>query len=258
MIELEGERFDAPAHPEDWLELNYGPGWRVPDPDFHFTVSDEIVRRFDTWFGTFNLHRDHWEAEQGSGEIGPVSASTAVTEALDGVPDAAVVVDLGAGLSGACAALRQRGINTVAVDFSLPALFAQRRAGETAYVNLNDRHRVLEFVLERAADARPTVLVLDDVLHGLGGEGKENVMLLMQWMLQGESFAVVTFPTGLPADHTFNDPTSWHLPLSDFLASVSDHGLRAVISWTGTRRDPSGRRRWTACTLVRRAEGATR
>ena len=42
-----GPRIPAPARPEEVLEFTYGPGWRVPDPAFHFDHDPADVRRMD-------------------------------------------------------------------------------------------------------------------------------------------------------------------------------------------------------------------
>jgi hypothetical protein len=268
VITLEGEEYPAPGDPAEWLELNYGPSWRVPDPGFSFEVPIATRRRFDSWFGTFNLHRDFWEARQAEARLVAVPHRDEVLAAFDAAPQDVVVVDVGAGLSDVARALRERGREAIAVDYSLLALVAQRTAGPAEYLNLNDRHRVLEFALARAADPRPICLLFDHVLEGLGREGEQNALLLMRWLLTGEGFALVAFDTNLPNDHEFDDPTSWHLPVDEFGARLREHGLTGHAVWSGTRYDDKGRLRSAAHVLVRRdahsgqtataSEGATR
>ncbi|MHA7987249.1 LicD family protein [Rathayibacter sp. CAU 1779] len=262
VIELEGNTYAAPAVPQKWLELNYGPGWRVPDPGFQFEIPEDTRRRFDSWFGTFNLHRDYWEAHHADAVIGWAPDLPFVLKALSDAPSSCAVADIGAGVSGTATALRNRGWEAIAADFSLPALYAQRHpsgkkksSGGTVFLNLNDRHSTLEFALDRIVQGTPTNLVLEHVLEGLGGDGKANAFLLMRWLLHGGTVAAVTFDTDLPVDHTFDDPTSWHLPLDDFRQLAAAEGLVAEVVSTRGRTDERGRARTTAYAIVRESEG---
>jgi hypothetical protein len=42
--EVAGSSVALPRHPESMLELNYGPGWRTPDPTFHFDWAEAKTR----------------------------------------------------------------------------------------------------------------------------------------------------------------------------------------------------------------------
>lgn len=168
------------------------------------------------------------------------------------------VVDVGCGLSGTALALHESGRSVIAADYSLPALHAQAARmgrGTTVYLNLNDRHSVLDFALARIASGVGTSLVFEHVLEGLGGEGAKNSLLLMRWLLRGEDLAVVTVHTELPADHTFTDPTSWHLPADEFVRMAAEYGLTATVVQTDTGTDVLGRTRKTARLIVRHDGG---
>jgi hypothetical protein len=257
-VELEGERFPAPAEPEKWLELNYGASWRVPDPGHQFDIPEAVRRRFGSWFGSFNYHREFWEARHGELVQKPLVDADCLDEIRRTIPDGSAVVDVGCGVSDTASTLRDGGWDVVAADFSLPALRAQseRLGCEAAvYLNLNDRHSVFGFALRCAATGRPTNLVFEHVLEGLGGEGKENALLLMRWALDGQSAAIVMLDTDLPGDNRPEDPTSWHLPTEDFIRSVGVVGLRAEITRRSARTDDRGRLRQTAHIVVRRDGG---
>ena len=58
---LAGRTLPAPAQPERLLEATYGPGWRVPDPAFHFETPRTTVRRLNGWFRGIRVHRNEWE-----------------------------------------------------------------------------------------------------------------------------------------------------------------------------------------------------
>ena len=56
-------RCPAPAEPDRMLEAMYGPGWKVPDPAFHFETSRQTVRRLNGWFRGTRVFRDEWERQ---------------------------------------------------------------------------------------------------------------------------------------------------------------------------------------------------
>ncbi len=58
---LAGRTLPAPARPEKLLEATYGPGWRVPDPAFHFETPRTTVRRLNGWFRGIRIHRNEWD-----------------------------------------------------------------------------------------------------------------------------------------------------------------------------------------------------
>jgi hypothetical protein len=60
-IELEGVAFPAPADVERFLEFTYGPGWRVPDPAFHFDHPPANVQRMSQWFRGARNRLPHWQ-----------------------------------------------------------------------------------------------------------------------------------------------------------------------------------------------------
>jgi hypothetical protein len=257
-VELEGERFPAPAEPQKWLELNYGASWRIPDPGHQFDIPEAVRRRFGSWFGSFNYHREFWEALHDEFVRKPAPDLEWLDEIRGTIGKGSFVVDVGCGVSDLASKLRHGGWEVIAADFSLPALQAQsEKLGYEAvvYVNLNDRHSVFSFALRCAAVGRPTNLVFNHVLEGLGGEGKENALLLMRWALDEQSAAIVMLDTDLPADNRPEDPTSWHLPAEDFVRSAGLAGLRAEITRRSTRTDDRGRLRQTAHIVVRRDGG---
>ena len=54
-------RCPAPARPEKLLEATYGPGWKVPDPAFHFTTPRTTSRRLNGWFRGTRVDRNDWD-----------------------------------------------------------------------------------------------------------------------------------------------------------------------------------------------------
>jgi hypothetical protein len=181
-----------------------------------------------------------------------------IASSLSSVRQGGDVIDIGCGISSTAFGLRQLGHRVGVADFSLPAIQAQstRLASDAPhFLNLNDRHSVLEFALSRAQGGRATNLVFEHVLEGLGGDGKQNAFLLMHWLLHGHAVAVATIDTDLPGDHSFDDPTSWHFSVEDFVKLANSYGLTVRAVRRGTRRDDRGRTRQTAQAQVALGEG---
>lgn len=183
---LEGRLFPAPASPDAWLALCYGPGWREPDPGFRFDTPLSTRRRFDAWFGSFNHRRDYWESVfRGAAIAEPDRRLLALLRQLGGP-----VYDVGAGTSGLTSALIRRSGTAVALDYALEALAIQRAAGvPTRSLNLYDRRQVLEFGVELAGSG--ATVVLSDVLSDLSVDGLTNARLLVDAVVSGGGVVVL-------------------------------------------------------------------
>ena len=59
-VTLEGHSLPAPADPAALLALNYGPGWRTPDPSFHYDGSLPHLARARGWFGGHTAYKIPW------------------------------------------------------------------------------------------------------------------------------------------------------------------------------------------------------
>jgi len=60
-IVLEGVEFPAPKDVEEFLAYTYGPGWRVPDPAFHFVHPEEHTRIMSGWWRGSRTRLHHWQ-----------------------------------------------------------------------------------------------------------------------------------------------------------------------------------------------------
>ncbi|HEX2893124.1 MAG TPA: methyltransferase domain-containing protein [Marmoricola sp.] len=116
---LEGRAFPVPAVPERLLEATYGPGWRVPDPAYHFETARPTVQRLNGWFRGIRVLRSEWERRHSSARdrrlpSRPSDLAVSVV-AEEGVP--AQVVDLGAGRGGDALWFARQGAAVTALDF---------------------------------------------------------------------------------------------------------------------------------------------
>jgi len=116
---LEGRDFPVPAVPEKLLEATYGPGWRVPDPAYHFETARSTVMRLNGWFRGIRVLRSEWERKHSSNRDKPVperpselARAAAEREGVGGQ-----VVDLGAGRGGDALWFARQGASVTALDF---------------------------------------------------------------------------------------------------------------------------------------------
>jgi hypothetical protein len=97
-MELEGRSLPVPRQPDVLLEAAYGPGWRVPDPGFHYGMSPE-KRRLKDWFSGYRRDRDLWTSLYRH-HPGVVSGKPTdfARWALGTWDDPGAVIDLGCGM----------------------------------------------------------------------------------------------------------------------------------------------------------------
>jgi LicD family len=71
-ITLEGVEFPAPNDVEAFLAFTYGPGWKVPDPAFHFEHPAEHTRMMSGWWRGSRTRLHHWQTFYSSAEVARV------------------------------------------------------------------------------------------------------------------------------------------------------------------------------------------
>ena len=150
---LEGRTLPAPAEPDRMLEAMYGPGWKVPDPAFHFETSRQTVRRLNGWFRGTRVFRDDWERRYSTRrdrlpDLGPSGLAEYVV-AQEGVPGR--IVDVGAGRGGDAVWFAQQGASVTAYDYVPTASRAVQRRAEGRGLDLAVRRLNL---LEWRSDLR--------------------------------------------------------------------------------------------------------
>jgi SAM-dependent methyltransferase len=154
---LEGRTLPAPAEPGRMLEAMYGPGWKVPDPAFHFETSRQTVRRLNGWFRGTRTFRDDWERRYSTRrnklpDLHPSLLAEYVV-AQEGVPEQ--VVDLGAGRGGDAVWFAQQGASVTAYDYVPTASLAVQRRAEEGSLDLAVRRlNLLEWRSTFAEGAR--------------------------------------------------------------------------------------------------------
>ncbi|WP_210509029.1 LicD family protein [Naasia sp. SYSU D00057] len=252
-ITIEGHELPAPADIEGWLAACYGPGWRVPDPTFRFDVPLRTRRRFWNWFGNYDLHRIFWS---GPGRLRDELPED--PEALLSLfPQDSVVVDVGSGRAAMSRRLAEAGHPTIAVDFALPAVQAAAgvRGVRARRANLNDTSDVLDLAADLLRDGRSASYYCGHTYEGLSGDGKANLLLLLQHTLTAGAVAVLDFYTAITGDFVFEDPTTWHVEPEDLERDARARGLAVERLSSGTRETPHGSRPWVRCRITKAVTG---
>lgn len=191
--ELAGRSFPVPARPEKLLEAMYGPGWKVPDPAFHFSTPQSTHRRLNGWFRGIRTHRAEWDRRfSGKRESLPrLEPSPLAQEVLeDGRPHR--VVDVGAGRGADALWFARQGIPTIALDHSKGADNAVRRVAadegldyESDWINLHELRSVLGQGTRVARLEGPTTVVANHLVDATDRRGLAALARFARMALSG-------------------------------------------------------------------------
>jgi len=241
-VTLEGVSVPSVADGDAWLELCYGTGWRTPDPSFRFRTPSSTRRRFENWFGVYDLNRDFWERHTTLGRSrhwhGDVERLLAATKPGDRV------IDLGCGDGELAEMLARAGREVIAVDYTRAAL-ARASAREGLVVqrlNLADRRAVLEFIADELAVGGSRHVLLSNVLHTLTREARANTFLLLRALLDGGSVALASFSVNASFVYDHDRPDTWHLPLKWLREEASAFGIECAVEAHQVRGTAAGPR----------------
>jgi SAM-dependent methyltransferase len=118
-IELEGVEFPAPRDLDAFLAYTYGPGWKVPDPAFHFDHPPENTQMMSQWWRGSRLRLWHWSAFYESPRAAevPDEPSLFAQWVAERIEPEAQVVELGSGTGRDAAWLAEQGFQVVASDY---------------------------------------------------------------------------------------------------------------------------------------------
>lgn len=254
-VELEGISVPSVAEAEEWLALCYGTGWRVPDPTFRFHTPAATRRRFENWFGVYDLNRHFWERHIRLGRSRHWRRDATVL--LDATARGERIIDVGCGDGTLSAMLADAGRDVVAVDYARSAVEAAgARHGVTAQrLNLADRRAVLDFIADELRVGGTRHFLLSNVLASLTRETRSNVFLLLRALLGPDSVAVVSIPINPSFVYDHHRPDTWHLPLRWLRQEASGHGLYCVPDSPRLRVTSSGPRAVVTVRLYSTKEG---
>jgi hypothetical protein len=234
---LEGRELPVPAVPEKLLEATYGPGWRVPDPAYHFHTARPTVQRLNGWFRGIRVLRSEWERKHSSNRDRrtpgrrPSELALFVVEQEEGVPDQ--VVDLGAGRAGDALWFARQGAATTALDFVPRAAEAARRIADeeglrfaAREVNLLSLRSTLAEGVRLAHMPGPRIVVARHLADATVAAGRAGAGRLAEMALRGGGRLYLEFWSG-PAGGGREGQLSAPVPVDTVVAELEERG--AVI-----------------------------
>ncbi len=179
---LAGRTLPAPARPEKLLEATYGPGWKVPDPAFHFETPRTTHRRLNGWFRGGRVLRNEWDRRYSTlrEKLPKVEPSPLAQHVADREPEIAHLVDVGTGRGADALWFARRGVPTLGLDYAWGASNAVRRAAaeedsplELGWMSLHELRSVMAWGASVARYERPTVVLANHLLDATDQHGVE-------------------------------------------------------------------------------------
>jgi hypothetical protein len=145
-VELEGVEFPAPRDLDAFLTYTYGPGWRVPDPAFHFDHPPENKQVMSQWLRGSRTRLWYWQEFYQSARARDVpTTQSRFAEWVAGRIDAGSrVVELGSGTGRDAVWLARQGFEVLATDYCGNARRRTTAAAREAGVKVQVRALNLE------------------------------------------------------------------------------------------------------------------
>jgi SAM-dependent methyltransferase len=183
-ITLEGVEFPAPADLDAFLAYTYGPGWRVPDPAFHFDHPPENTQLMGQWWRGARRRLWYWAAFYESGDVArvPTEPSPFVRHVAARIEPGARVVELGAGTARDAIWLTQQGYDVTTSDYSgaarKVAVAAAKKAGvrlKWQFYNLESTYSTLVGAAKLAHEPGPKHVYARMLVDALDPEARSSL-----------------------------------------------------------------------------------
>lgn len=228
-VTINGWIFPAPNPPERWLEANYGPSWRIPDSGHRFVTPPAATRRYNNWFGNTSQQLHFWEEYNTAGGATAGTASAAARAFLTRAPAAATIYELAFGHGHDLMHLASGGHRLLGFDFSDAAvatveerLGAAHPAVELRHLDLGDRRQTLALAVAETPVAGPAHVFSANLLQVMTDDARRALLTLVTVLLRRGGEWVASFPTVPATDLSIDDPTTWHLTVSQFRLLVEN------------------------------------
>lgn len=203
---LEGRVLPCPRDPDKLLTATYGPGWRTPDPAFHFTTPISTKRRLTGWFRGLRTNRDKWDryysARSGARPDEPHEFARWVAEREPELPGKQVI-DLGSGSGADALWFARAGAQVIGLDYSPRASRAavaiaedERLPVQFHDVNLAELRSVLPTGALLAADPVPRILYGRFVADAVTAEARNHVWRFAEVVLRHGGRMYLQFVSG--------------------------------------------------------------
>lgn len=222
-VTLEGRSIPAPASPEHWLELTYGPTWRTPDPAFKFEPAREMSRRVDGWLREARTNVRYWHdfyRGRASWQV-PKKPSLFAAWVDAQLPAGQQIVDVGAGNGRDSVWLAEQGHTVLAHDRDINARRKTRRLATkrgvtvtTEQLNLNELGSVLVSGARMAHGAEVHHVYARFLLDALHDRARPNFWRWAQMVQRRGGLTFLEFRT----DRSAGEPTAFAEHARQFLA----------------------------------------
>lgn len=260
-VRLEGRELPAPARPEELLQLLYGPGWRVPDPAFHFAHDPATVRRMDAWFREsrrrHRFWRDFYRSPAAAGV--PTEPSPFARWVQGQVGDGGRIVDLGCGNGRDAVWFAAQGHPVTACDYAGSHREAVQRLAQehgvrvaTPLLNVEDLRAVL--VTGGRLAHRPGLrhVYARGLLDTLGPHGRQNLWRYASMVQRraGRTFLEFRTPAGRHEPTVFGPHLRTYPDPAAVVAEIERYGGTVLDQVVGRDLAPFGDENPEICRLV--------
>jgi hypothetical protein len=259
-IELEGVTFPAPADLPRFLEFTYGPGWRVPDPAFHFDHPEANVRRMSQWFRGTRNRLPHWqEFYKGAHSEVPAAPSDFATWANDRMAPGTPIVELGAGTGRDSVWFVAQGHRVLASDYCAGAKSATAETSSAAEVRTRYRSINLESLkssLVQAAriarETEPRHVYARGLVDALAPTGRLGLwrFCAIAGRRGGRTFLEFRTPASRAEPTFFPDHARTYADPDEIVAEIEHHGGAVVERVEGRGLARLGKENPMVCRLV--------
>jgi hypothetical protein len=259
-IELEGTTFPAPADVPAFLAFTYGPGWRTPDPAFHFDHPPENVRRMSHWFRGSRAGLPYWQDfYKGPHQALPEGPTLFAQWAAERMQPHDRIVELGSGTGRDAVWFAQQGHPTTGSDYCGVARAVANAASEkggvgTGYrnINLESLHSALFGAARIVHEPEPRHVYARGLIDALAPSGRLGLWPFCRIVGSRGGLTFLEFRTGANRRRrtVFGAPARTFARPEEIVAEIERHGGRVVESETGRGLAPLGSEDPVICRLV--------
>lgn len=259
-IELDGATFPAPADVPRFLEFTYGPGWRTPDPAFHFDHPPANVRRMSHWFRGARNRLPYWQAfYKGPHQAVPAGPSPFAQWAAERMEPDDRIFELGSGTGRDAIWFTEQGHLVTGSDYCgvarTVATAASAEAGiGTGYrnVNVESLHSALVGATRVAHESVPRHLYARGLIDAIAPSGRVGLWRFCSIAGRRGGLTFLEFRTDANKGRrtVFGDHQRTFAKPAEIVAEIERHGGRVVEEQVGRGLAPLGSEDPVTCRLV--------
>jgi SAM-dependent methyltransferase len=263
-VTLEGIEFPAPRDLEAFLAFTYGPGWKVPDPAFHFEHPPENTRMMSQWWRGTRTRLHHWQGFYTSAAVKKVPREPSLfsTWAAERMAPGSRVVELGAGTGRDAYWFADHGFEVLASDYCGAAVqmgragnLARRRASEPPVrfkpINLESDFNYLTRGARLAHEPGEKHVYARLLIDAITAEARPNLWRFCSMVGRSGGHTFLEFRTAAGRDEpTYfgQHPRTWAEP-ADVVAEIEAAGGTVVDRADGRDLAPLGEENPVVCRL---------